>query len=89
MTDDPVLNQFREQVSELDRAIVDAVNERVRLVMQIKAHKEANGIGFLDPAREESMLRELEAGNEGPLSEEGLRELFSSVLDLTKREVAR
>ncbi len=87
-SDDPVLHRYREQISDTDRAIVDAVNERLRLVALIKAHKDANGIGFLDPDREEWMLGYLTRANAGPLSAEGLRELYETILDLTKREVA-
>jgi chorismate mutase len=86
--DDPVLSQFREQISDTDRAIVDAINTRLELVARIKAYKESRGIDFLDPDRERSMLRELARANPGPLSNEGLRELFTTILDLTKREVA-
>jgi len=35
------------------------------------------------------MLNYLLRANRGPLSTEGLRELFTEILDLTKREVAR
>jgi hypothetical protein len=35
------------------------------------------------------MFSYLLRANRGPLSEEGLRELYAEVLDLTKREVAR
>ena len=86
--DDPVLRQFREQISDTDRAIVDAVNKRLELVAQIKAHKASRGIDFLDPERERSMLDDLARTNAGPLSAEGLHELFTTILDLTKREVA-
>ena len=86
--DDPVLRQFREQISDTDRAIVDAINTRLELVARIKAYKESRGIDFLDPARERSMLRELVDANSGPLSAAGLRELFTEILDLTKREVS-
>lgn len=85
--DDPVIRQFREQISDNDRAIVDAVNKRLRLVAQVKAYKESRGLGFLDPEREEWMLQYLTRANRGPLSSEGLRELFGKILDLTKREV--
>lgn len=83
------LRQLREQIDGADRAIVEAVNERLRLVAEIKAYKEARGLGFVDPAREEQMLDDLCRANGGPLSDEGLRELFALVLDLSKREVAR
>ena len=85
---DPVLSQFREQVSETDRAILRAVNARLKLVAQIKAYKTSRGIDFLDPDRERSMLEELAQTNGGPLSAEGVQELFTAILDLTKREVA-
>jgi chorismate mutase len=86
--DDPILRQLREQISDTDRAIVDAFNTRLELVARIKAYKESQGIDFLDPDREQSMLRDLSRSNPGPLSVDGLRELFSTLLDLTKREVA-
>ena len=35
------------------------------------------------------MLNYLLRANRGPLSTDGLRELFTEILDLTKREVAR
>ena len=87
--DDPTIRQLREQVSDTDRAIVDAVNKRLRLVAQVKTYKESRGLGFVDPEREEWMLQYLMRANQGPLSGEGLRELFGTILDLTKREVAR
>jgi chorismate mutase len=84
---DPVLDRLREQISGTDRAIVGAVNERLKLVAEIKAHKEALGIDFFDPEREAAMLEELAQANHGPLSETGLGELLTMILDLTKREV--
>ena len=89
MSDDPVIKQFREQISDTDRAIVEAMNKRLKLVAQVKAYKEERGLGFLDPEREEWMLNYLTRANRGPLSSEGLRELFEKILDLSKREVSR
>jgi chorismate mutase len=88
VSDDPVLEQLRDQITDTDRAIVEAINKRLELVAQVKAYKESRGIGFLDPAREEWMLDYLTRANQGPLSSEGLRELFETILDLSKREVS-
>ena len=41
------------------------------------------------PDREEWMLQYLARANRGPLSSDGLRELFEEILALTKREVER
>ncbi|OLE18430.1 MAG: hypothetical protein E6G02_07845 [Actinobacteria bacterium] len=86
---DPLIRQLREQISDADRTIIEAVNVRLKLVSRLKDYKESRGMSFVDPEREEWMLNYLTRANRGPLSAEGLQEIFSEVLDLTKREVGR
>jgi chorismate mutase/prephenate dehydratase len=86
---DPFIRQVREQISDNDRAIVDAINARLKLVARLKGYKESRGMNFVDPDREEWMLQYLARANRGPLSSEGLRELFEEILALSKREVER
>ena len=86
---DPVIRQLREQLSDNDVRIVEALNARLKLVARLKRVKEERGIDFLDPAREAWMLQYLTRANRGPLSAEGLREIYTELLDLTKREVGR
>lgn len=86
---DPVIRRLREQISESDRSLLRAFNRRLELVAELKRHKESLGIPFVDPEREELLLRQLSETNEGPLSPEGLRELFGTVLELTKRQLGR
>ena len=86
---DPVMQGLREQVEAVDRQVLDAVNARLELVAQIRRHKAENGIDFLDPGREEWLLQHLVEANRGRLSEEGVRELFTTILDLVKRELDR
>ena len=86
---DPLIRQLREQISDADRTIVEAINARLKLVARLKRYKESRGMSFVDPEREEWMLNYLTRTNRGPLSPAGLEELFSEILDLTKREVAR
>jgi chorismate mutase / prephenate dehydratase len=89
VTDDPLIRQLRQAISDTDRSIVEAINARLRIVARLKLYKESRGIGFVDPEREEWMLQYLQRANRGPLSKEGLQELFEEILDLTKREVGR
>jgi len=84
---DPVLAKLRQQISEIDRSIVEAFNRRLEVVAQIKRHKDEHGIAFVDPDREAAMLAEQASENRGPLTEEGLRALYAELLALTKREV--
>jgi chorismate mutase len=87
--DDPYVLRVRREISDLDRALVELVNKRLMLVSRLKKYKDEHGIGFVDLAREEWMLQYLHRLNRGPLTPEGLSELYHELLDLTKREVLR
>ena len=86
---DPVIKQFRDQISDNDLKIIDAVNKRLKLVKQLKAYKEQHGVDFLDPAREEWMLTFVSRANKGPLSRDALTELYRNIIEITKREAAQ
>jgi chorismate mutase len=88
-TADKKLGDLREQLALNDRALLDVVNKRLDLVQQIKQRKSELGVEFVDPEREAWLLDHLRDANSGLLSDEGLRELLETVLDLTKRELAR
>jgi chorismate mutase/prephenate dehydratase len=83
---DPALRDLRDRIAAVDSELVDAVNRRVALVRLLKEHKAAHGIEFVDRAQEESLVDRLAAESTGPLSEEGLRELYRTLLELVKRE---
>ncbi|HEY7198156.1 MAG TPA: chorismate mutase [Gaiellaceae bacterium] len=84
---DPVVRQLREQISDNDRAIVEALNKRLKLVGRLWEYKASRGYEVLVPEREGWMLNYLQRANRGPVSPEGLEEVYRLVLDLTKREV--
>jgi len=86
---DPTVLRLRGEISEVDRAILAVVNTRIELVAHLRRHKDTVGLPFLDPDRERELIEELEGKNAGPLSPEGLRELYAYLLDLTKREVGK
>ena len=85
---DKTLDDFREQLAVNDRALLDLVNKRLDLVQQIKQRKAELGVEFVDPEREAWLLDHLREANKGPLSDEGLAEFLTTVLDLTKRELS-
>ena len=86
--DDP-LAELRARIGANDQAIVDAVNERLRLVTELWRIKETHGSARFDPDRERRLREELGAANRGPLSDQGLDALVSELLALTKRELDR
>ena len=87
-TTDAALDRLRELLAGNDVALLDLVNRRIELVGQIKQRKDELGVAFVDPEREAWLLDHLRRANNGRLSEAGLRQLLTTLLDLTKRELA-
>jgi chorismate mutase len=85
---DPVIRNYREQISDNDLKILEALNKRVKLVKSLKDYKEAHGLSFYDAAQEDWVVTYLCRANRGPLSNEGLREIFGLILQRAKREAA-
>ncbi len=83
---DAVVRQMRDAIMDNDIKLLQAVNARLELVARLRAYKTAQGMDFVDPAREEWMHRYMSGANRGPLSDEGLHEIYGHILELTKRE---
>ena len=88
IANDPIVVSLREQITANDRDIVEAVNRRLHLVSQLQDHKAARNYDRVDSTREDWLVSHLADENAGPLSEDGLRELVATLLDLTKRELS-
>ncbi len=86
-TIDATLDRLRELLALNDVTVLDLVNRRLDLVDQIKQRKAELGMAFVDPEREAWLLDHLRAANNGPLSDESLRKLLATLLDLTKSEL--
>jgi 3-deoxy-7-phosphoheptulonate synthase / chorismate mutase len=86
--DDPVVDELRARITAVDRDIFRLVNERLRLVAQLRRHKDEHGYAFVDPERERRMVDDQLAANDGPISDDGLRGLYAELLALTKRETS-
>jgi chorismate mutase len=87
-TNDPVIKNYREQISDNDVKILEALNKRVKLVKSLKDYKDAHGVSFYDPAQEDWVITYLCRANRGPLTNEGLREIYQLILQVAKREAA-
>lgn len=86
---DDELARLRRELAAADREVLEAVNRRIELVRRVRAHKQATGIAFVDPEQERRLVAALQDANSGPLSPEGVRELYAVILDLVKRELGR
>ena len=85
---DPQVVELRAQITGADREILAKVNERIELVDALRHYKLEHGYPFLDQAREEWLIAHLTEVNTGPLSPDGVRQLFTALLEVVKREVS-
>lgn len=86
---DPVIRTHREQIAALDVQILEAINQRIILVRNLKDHKVSRGVPFHDAAQEDRVLASLCQANRGPLSEDGVRNIFGGILAWAKRCATR
>ena len=87
--DDPVLASYRERISAADDGVLKAVNDRLKLVAELHAHKRRSGLPLFDGAREQDVSARAIARNGGPLSDDGVRQLYALLLPLCTAEADR
>ena len=87
--DDPVIKQFRDQISDNDLKIVDLINKRLKLVDKLWRYKADHGVEVVSPEREEWMLTFVSRANKGPLSQDALRDVYKAIVEITKGEAER
>ena len=79
------LEDWRAQIDEIDRKLVELLNERTRCAIEIARIKRTLKLQVLDPERERQVIRNVQDRNAGPLDDEALRRLFEGVIDECRR----
>lgn len=75
---------LRQRIDEIDCQIVQLLNERARLALEIRHLKPQVHWGLYDPKREEEIFANLARCNAGPLYAENLREIYEAILHVMK-----
>lgn len=72
---------WRRRIDEIDRQLVELLNERSLCAMEIGQIKKEANIPLYQPEREKEVLARAEANNRGPLPDKAIRRLFERILD--------
>lgn len=75
------LDGCRDRIDELDRRLVELLNERTRIVEELGELKEQLGMGIYEPRREDEVFSNVLSANRGPLPPDALRRLFERIVD--------
>ena len=79
------LSDWRRRIDELDRKLVELLNERSRCAIEIGRLKRDLHLGIFDADRERQVVRNIQRANNGPLDNEGLQRLFERIIDECRR----
>ena len=74
------VSEWRERIDQLDRRILELLNERAQHVLQLAPLKRQNSIPVRAPEREEQVVHNLQGHNRGPLSDEAVRRIFEAIM---------
>ena len=79
------LRRLRQRIDALDRRIVELLNERARLALEVGETKTASRQPIRDAEREREVLLRVTMGNSGPLPQEDLLALYRRLIASTRR----
>jgi len=75
------IEEWRRRIDEIDRQLVDLLNQRSRWAMEIGRLKQELDLPLYQPEREQEILKNVERANRGPLPDQAVRRLFERILD--------
>ena len=75
------ISDWRRRMDEIDKKLVELLNERSHCALEIGHIKQQQGIPIYQPARESEVLANAESNNKGPLSHAAIRRLFERIID--------
>jgi len=87
---DKSLTALRERIDGVNREILDRLQERAALVLEVAEIKRVKGLEGHDPGREDQMLEDLLSRTSGPFGPTELRGIFRTIfrasLEIQERE---
>src|SRR6516164_2471932 len=79
------LEEYRVTIDDLDRRIVELLNERTRVVEDIGRVKRSAELPVYEPKREEQVFANISGCNQGPLEPEAMKRIFERIIDEMRR----
>ncbi|HET7872816.1 MAG TPA: chorismate mutase [Terriglobales bacterium] len=79
------LEHWRSEIDQLDDVLLRLLNRRAEIAGEIAVIKVASDLPALDAAREARVLSRIATQNTGPLGDQSVRAIFSSIIHETRR----
>jgi chorismate mutase len=75
---------WREKIDELDRRLVDLLNERASAAQEIGKLKRNTSMPIYEPEREKIIFENVRNANRGPLPDSELRQVYERIIDVMR-----
>ncbi len=82
------LKKKRREIDLLDQKLLSLLNQRVRIAQELGKIKKEMGKKIYDPEREKKVLERLRSKNSGPLKEEDLKKIFTTIMRVCRKSQA-
>lgn len=76
---------WRKKIDELDRRLVELLNERAHAAKEIGKLKRQTQMPIYEPDREKIIFDNVAGANKGPLQEMDLKQVFERIVDVMRK----
>src|ERR1700690_4457946 len=76
---------WRSKIDELDRQLVELLNQRARAAHEIGKLKKPAGLPIYEPDRERSVFENVRKLNRGPLPDRDLLRIYERLIDVMRQ----
>ena len=76
---------WRKKIDELDRRLVDLINERAHCAQEIGRLKRNTQMPIYEPDRERTIFENVHRINQGPLPDRELTRIFERLIDVMRK----
>lgn len=79
------IGDWRKKIDELDRMLVELINERARYAREIGRLKRNTKMPVYEPDRERIIFENIHRMNKGPLPDRELTRIYERVIDVMRK----
>ena len=79
------IGDWRKKIDELDRKLVELINERAKCAQQIGRLKRNTQMPVYEPDRERTIFENVHKVNRGPLPDRELTRIFERLIDVMRK----
>ncbi len=76
---------WRKQIDELDRRLVELLNQRALAAQEIGKLKRNTSMPIYEPEREKIIFENVRKANRGPLPDSELRHVYERIIDVMRK----